>query len=427
MLHGDTLPHWVEGRTKILLPNAIIPDTHMPRGPAKISSGGFVNPAMASCRTRSVLLLQDALEHGWIGKKEKPLRVLEALGSTGIRSRRWRKEISAQYQNRFKICVNDRNIKAIEQGQNAADFFERENEIYPYFDEIEGTNKAGITWSNQDANQLMFEQNFQWIDLDPFGSPVSFLSSAIQSLPRVGFLEVTATDTAALCGSSPSSGLRRYGSRGLNDEFRYDDAIRILIAHIAKVAAQFDRKIEPVLSMFDGHFVRISLLIRKSKQGATNIYKQIGWRDRTGLSALVTEKTEKASGPLWIGPLCDSDIASRLTEEKAEQICGLNLKEMPTDWDQQRLNLVLREIRRSVRHIADAAPLLSQDHLLIPMDVFAKKSGRGGPPSIKKSIAILQANGFEAARGPYPEPTLVTNADESSVMHLLNQIQVNQN
>ena len=49
MLHGDTLPHWVEGRTKILLPNAIMPDTHMPRGPAKIGSGGFVNPAMASC------------------------------------------------------------------------------------------------------------------------------------------------------------------------------------------------------------------------------------------------------------------------------------------------------------------------------------------------------------------------------------------
>ena len=422
MLHADSLPQWVEGRTKILLPSDMIPDTHMPRGPAKIGSEGFVNPAMASCRTRSVLLLQDALEHGWIGKKEKPLRVLEALGSTGFRSRRWRKEIPIQYQNRFKICVNDRNIRAIEQGQNAADFFEPKNENYPYFDEIKGTNKAGITWSNQEANQLMFEQNFQWIDLDPFGSPVSFLSSAIQSLPRVGFLEVTATDTAALCGSSPTSGLRRYGSRGLNDEFRYDDAIRILIAHIAKIAAQFDRKVEPVLSMFDGHFVRISLLIKKSKLGATDIYKQIGWRNRSGLSALVTEKTEKASGPLWIGPIFDSDIASRLTEEKAEQICGPDLEEMPTDWDQQRLNLALREIRRSVRHIADAAPLLSQEHLLIPMDVFAKKSGRGGPPSIKKSITALQAHGFGAARGPYPEPTLITNADESSVMSLLNQI-----
>ncbi|DAC15889.1 MAG TPA: hypothetical protein D7H86_00545 [Candidatus Poseidoniales archaeon] len=422
MLHADSLPQWVEGRTKILLPSDMIPDTHMPRGPAKIGSEGFVNPAMASCRTRSVLLLQDALEHGGIGKKEKPLRVLEALGSTGFRSRRWRKEIPIQYQNRFKICVNDRNIRAIEQGQNAADFFEPKNENYPYFDEIKGTNKAGITWSNQEANQLMFEQNFQWIDLDPFGSPVSFLSSAIQSLPRVGFLEVTATDTAALCGSSPTSGLRRYGSRGLNDEFRYDDAIRILIAHIAKIAAQFDRKVEPVLSMFDGHFVRISLLIKKSKLGATDIYKQIGWRNRSGLSALVTEKTEKASGPLWIGPIFDSDIASRLTEEKAEQICGPDLEEMPTDWDQQRLNLALREIRRSVRHIADAAPLLSQEHLLIPMDVFAKKSGRGGPPSIKKSITALQAHGFGAARGPYPEPTLITNADESSVMSLLNQI-----
>ena len=118
--------------------------------------------------SNTICLAATRCSRTWLDwEKEKPLRVLEALGSTGIRSRRWRKEISAQYQNRFKICVNDRNIKAIEQGQNAADFFEKENEIYPYFDEIEGANKAGITWSNQDANQLMFEQNFQWIGLRP--------------------------------------------------------------------------------------------------------------------------------------------------------------------------------------------------------------------------------------------------------------------
>ena len=149
MLHGDTLPHWVEGRTKILLPNAIMPDTHMPRGPAKIGSGGFVNPAMASL-SNTICPIATRCSRTWLDwEKEKPLRVLEALGSTVFVLDDGEKEISAQYQNRFKICVNDRNIKAIEQGQNAADSFETEKKIYPYFDEIEGTNKAGITWSTK--------------------------------------------------------------------------------------------------------------------------------------------------------------------------------------------------------------------------------------------------------------------------------------
>ena len=44
----------------------------------------------------------------------------------------------------------------------------------------------------------MVDAPFQWIDLDPFGSPVGFLDTAIQSISRVGVLEVTATDIAAL-------------------------------------------------------------------------------------------------------------------------------------------------------------------------------------------------------------------------------------
>ena len=56
--------------------------------------------------------------------------------------------------------------------------------------------------------------------------------------------------------------------------------------------------------------------------------------------------------------------------------------------------------------------------LINPLEMTVKTKNN----QIKKSIAILQANGFGAARGPCPEPTLITNADESSVMHLLNQI-----
>jgi tRNA (guanine26-N2/guanine27-N2)-dimethyltransferase len=44
----------------------------------------------------------------------------------------------------------------------------------------------------------MVDAAYQWVDLDPFGSPIQFLDAALQSLSRTGVLEVTATDTACL-------------------------------------------------------------------------------------------------------------------------------------------------------------------------------------------------------------------------------------
>ena len=111
----------------------------------------------------------------------------------------------------------------------------------------------------------MIQGSFQWIDLDPFGSPVQFLDTAIQGLGRVGVLEVTATDTAALTGSSSTSGMRRYGHNGIVDHYAHDDAVRVLLGTVATSAARLDRSIEPILALFDGHHVRVSVLVRKSK------------------------------------------------------------------------------------------------------------------------------------------------------------------
>ena len=36
----------------------------------------------------------------------------------------------------------------------------------------------------------MVQGSFQWVDIDPFGSPISFIDGALQALGRVGVLEV---------------------------------------------------------------------------------------------------------------------------------------------------------------------------------------------------------------------------------------------
>ena len=79
---------WLEGRTLVHLLDEQTRPTHMPRGPAKRTGPGFLNPAMAPARTRSVLLLNDALEHNWLVRADQSIRVLDALCATGVRIRR---------------------------------------------------------------------------------------------------------------------------------------------------------------------------------------------------------------------------------------------------------------------------------------------------------------------------------------------------
>lgn len=45
-------------------------------------------------------------------------------------------------------------------------------------------------------------QVYHAIDLDPYGTPVQFLDSAVQAVSEGGLLAVTATDMAVLCGNS---------------------------------------------------------------------------------------------------------------------------------------------------------------------------------------------------------------------------------
>ena len=363
----------------------------MPRGPISAGETGFYNPAMAGPRTRSVLLLADALEHGWLNRSESELRVLESLCSTGIRSRRWVNEIPEKLLQKTIITANDRDEKAIEWAKKYDD-------------------NTVINWSKEDARILMHRESFQWIDIDPFGSPITFIDSAIQSLPRVGMLEITATDTAALCGSALDAGKRRYGSIGLNDSYRHDDAIRILLATVAKAAARHDRTIEPILSLFDGHHLRVSVRVRKSRKKASLVGDMIGWRHRDEAATFSLEKSELCSGPLWIGPLCDAEIAGRITEEKALQLCGADADIMPEYWTDNDLELSRREIIRSVKFISDSADLMSRDHLFMPIDMLPKLAGLLGPPAMNPLIEALNIAGHCAARGPYMDPTILTDA-----------------
>ena len=428
---------WLEGRTLIHLMAEQERPTHMPRGPAKRTGPGFLNPAMAPARTRSVMLLTDALEHGWLVKEQRPIRALDALSATGVRIRRWRNEIPGELQHRLRITANDLDEFALSwaKASHAIHPPPTPVEHEPEEDRHGLTSTAvfdnGIHFQRLDARMAMVDAAYQWVDLDPFGSPIQFLDAALQSLSRTGVLEVTATDTAALTGSSPSSQARRYQAKGLVDEYAHDDAVRLLLGTVATTAARLDKVVTPLLALFDGHHVRISLLVQTSKSEATAIGKSIGWRVRCEdvpyrfVHHPSPEALKHASGPMWIGPMWHKEIAGRMTEERALELSHPRPEDIRKGrdaglvWGDDDIEHSAREVRRGVRYIAEAADLMSRDHLLLSLDALPRLCGVGGAPKMEKLLAALTEAGHNAARYPDLEPMLVTDAPFDAVVRVV--------
>ena len=419
---------WLEGRTLVHLLDEQTRPTHMPRGPAKRTGPGFLNPAMAPARTRSVLLLNDALQYNWLVREDQSIRVLDALCATGVRIRRWRNEVPASVQQRLRITANDLDQFALDWAKASHAMhpptqpIEHEPEDDRYGSTSEQVFDNGLDFRNKDARIAMIESGYQWIDLDPFGSPVQFLDAALQGLSRTGVLEITATDTAALTGSSASSQARRYGAKGIVDVYAHDDAVRLLLATVATSAARLDKSITPLMALFDGHHVRISCLVKTSRENASKISNSIGWRVREQdipyrfVQHPTPEQVERASGPMWIGPLWDKEIAGRMTEQKVLELCQPTAQELEQmklqglEWSDEDVEYSARELKRSVRYISDAADLMSREHLLLNLDSLPRWAGVGGAPKLEKLISSLSDDGHSAARLPDLEPLLVTDA-----------------
>jgi tRNA (guanine26-N2/guanine27-N2)-dimethyltransferase len=296
-----------------------------------------------------------------------------------------------------------------------------------------------------DLRSSVLTQGWHWIDIDPFGSPVAFLDTAIQALARHGVLEVSATDTAALSGSSKNPLMRRYGARVRLDKLKHDSGLRVLIANVARAAARHDRSIKPLLSIWDSHHLRVSIQVKKVMSGANNIEESLGWRvysptkeeiafsRKSGLLPLdesesspircmlplsypIEREDSRVSGPLWIGAMGDSSAMKSMSAERALDLCGPEYtEEDPAEWVLKDFDAERRKIVRSVRNISQEADAIHGCHL-IAVDELSGWLGKGGPPSPSKMVDQIKDLGYSAAVSHYSEPALRTDAPWSVVI-----------
>ena len=104
-------------------------------------------------------------------------------------------------------------------------------------------NKMSCRVHNKTLEELLKDRKYDWIDIDPFGTPVPYLKAAIDSLNKKGILGVSATDTAVLFGAKPTVCERRYGSKSMKKVASKEIGTRILISKIYKIASESVRGI----------------------------------------------------------------------------------------------------------------------------------------------------------------------------------------
>ena len=267
----------------------------------------FYNPVMKLNRDVAVLLLNSI--------EKKNMQIALPLAATGIRGIRFLLELKKSIIK--NISFNDKSSKAVKLIKNNLKL----NKIK--------LNKK-IKVSKLDANLFILNsKGFDYIDIDPFGSPNFLLDSAIKRLAREGILAVTATDTGALCGSYKNACLRKYSGKPLRNEFCHDLGLRILIFKIQTIAAQYDKALIPMFSYSKEHYFRIFFECIKGKKKVDELIKNNGYI--VYCSSCLFRKTTKDifnqkkcpvcglvleyAGKLWIGQLWDKKLVSKMNQE----------------------------------------------------------------------------------------------------------------
>jgi tRNA (guanine26-N2/guanine27-N2)-dimethyltransferase len=190
-------------------------------------------------------------------------------------------------------------------------------------------NKIKVDISNENANLFLAKNKFDFIDIDPFGTPVPFLDSAIPACEKNGYLGVTATDTAPLCGVYPKACYRKYSAKPIRSEFCHEVGLRILLGYVARTAAKYRRGVKCLLSHSTEHYFRLYVKLSSGKRKADASLAEIGYvyycrkcLKRIYKKEFLPSELEcncgnayEVAGPLWLGKIKDNATLKKVIKK----------------------------------------------------------------------------------------------------------------
>ncbi|MDH5815886.1 MAG: tRNA (guanine(10)-N(2))-dimethyltransferase [Candidatus Nezhaarchaeota archaeon] len=283
-----------EGKVKLLLPDDRL------LGEKEVKRLVFYNPIMSFSRDFSICVLKAYARL----KGRKCLRIAEPLTASGVRGIRYAKEV----EEVARAVLSDINPIAVRIARINAVL----NQVH---------DKVVVKLSN--ANTLLSKydakgKRFDFVDIDPFGSPSPYVDSAIRSTLIGGIVALTATDMPPLCGVYPHVALRRYGGLSLRTEYCHELAVRLILGLLAREAGKYELSIKPLIAHSTRHYIRVFVELSSSKDAVKNmgyVYHCqkclnrliVRLEDFSSIKAECEKCSSKmgVAGPLWIGSIFD--------------------------------------------------------------------------------------------------------------------------
>lgn len=351
-----------EGETSFLVPAKSL------EGVPSTDREVFYNPEMKLNRDLTALAVKRHVDR-WGSE----VTYLDAMAGTGARGLRVANEAGP------RVVINDRS-------QTAIDLVERNLERAGLEAEVTG----------RDANALLSERGFDVIDVDPFGSPAPFTDAAARSIHMHGMLCTTATDTAPLCGAHLDAGRRRYDAEPLNGEHEKEVGARILLGHLARTLARYDKAAKPLATLYNRHYFRIFVEADRGAGRADAARENLGLllhcpdcRRNEFTHGVFNERECRCgaervhAGPLWTGPLHDTGFLNDLADLNRDEKTG--------------------ELLQTLRDEAEGPPLYYSTNL-------TASRAKTGPPPIREFVEALRDEGYAATRTHFDPEAVKTDA-----------------
>ncbi len=234
-------------------------------------------------------------------------------------------------------------------------------------------------------------RSVDYVDIDPYGSPLPYLAGALAAVRSGGLLGVTATDMMVLAGAQPSATRRLYLAEPVRGRLGPEGGLRILLASIAREARAEGRSVRCLLGYVGDHHVRAFV----------SVLDGAGDPDPVGRIDPATFDgpdlgCDRPVGPMWLGPLAEPSLLARLQRPVHAA--------RPEAFD--RFLGLVREEAGIVRPFYYEANRLSSG------------LGLDRPPSRRRLIALLTEAGYHASRTHVRPEGIRTDAPRREVERL---------
>jgi tRNA (guanine26-N2/guanine27-N2)-dimethyltransferase len=386
-----------EGKVKVVVPK-LSAYVKKPWDYAPSKAPVFYNPTMELNRDLAVLALQT--HQKLLGRE---VSVCEPLTGCGLRGTRFAVEVEGV----CRVFLNDIKPEAA----RLASFNAELNNVE---DRVEVANEDANLFLSRNAAP---RKRFDYVDADPFGSPVSYLDSAIRALRNGGLLALTATDMAPLCGVHARACLRKYGGQPLRTEYCHELAVRLLIGCLTMMAAKHAIGVEVLFSHSVDHYIRAYAAVNYGARLADKSIQKMGYIlhcfscfHRETVSGITSPLKHICSscgaklsvaGPLWLGKIADKKFCS-LLEREAE---GRSLRQEKRIL--KMMSLVTNEAEAPVTYYTVDKIC---DKLNLPI------------PALKKVLDKLKKEGFQAVPTHFNSRGFRTDAPANIVKEIITDL-----